>query len=165
MAAGVFAVVATAASAEISRREVMDAIGLLERDVTSEGAPDAAAVVMQFGEESDSVLVTIGPETMPWLEGANVDPSTSETERALLTAAYVAGNIKAQLQRHVALDDPYAGWQFALRAYRQLCGKNKNFNLPSLDRLARLEKEGKLKQLAEDLTRQERERNRKANTF
>jgi len=102
-------VVLTAAKAEpVSRREVLAAIAVLDRDVTSKEAVDAATVVARFGKESDAVLITVGAETLPWVQ---TDAPEGEAKvRALLMAAYFAGDIKSQLEKRRPADDPYRGW-------------------------------------------------------
>jgi len=55
-----------AARAEpVSRHEVLAAIAVLEKDVTSVDALKAATTVTRFGKESEAMLITVGPETLP----------------------------------------------------------------------------------------------------
>ena len=139
----------------VSRREVLAAIAVLERDVTSAEASRAAETVTRFGKESDAVVITIGDETMPWMQEQD-DISDREAEvRAMLTAAYVAGDIKAQLARHRAEDDPYSGWLAAIRAYGQIRRKDPDVVIPEIEQLIEKERDGTLKDDADDLRRQE----------
>jgi len=139
----------------VSRREVLAAIAVLERDVTSPEASRAAETVTRFGKESDAVVITIGDETMPWMQEQD-DISDREAEvRAMLTAAYVAGDIKAQLARHRAEDDPYSGWLAAIRAYGQIRRKDPDVVIPEIEQLIEKERDGTLKDDADDLRRQE----------
>ena len=97
-----------AARAEpVSRREVLAAIAVLEKDVTSVDALKAAATVTRFGKESEAVLITVGPETLPWVQADVPEPEAKV--RALLMAVYFAGNIKSQLEKRRPEDDPYRG--------------------------------------------------------
>jgi len=152
---------AVALTAEpVSRREVFDAIAVLEKDVTGDAAPEAAAKVARFGEESPAVLIVIGEETMPWLTDSA--PPAETAARAMLTAAYFAGNIKAQLEKRRSQDDPYAGWLFLIKAYRQIQKKQAQFVIPEVEAIAEQEKAGLLRQRADDIRRRDEERERRA---
>jgi len=146
----------TAAKAEpVTRREVLAAIAVLERDVTSSEAVGAAATVTQFGKESDAVLITLGAETLPWLQ--TDAPEAEARVRALLMAAYFAGDIKSQLEKRRALDDPYSGWLAAIKAYRQILKKQPDMVIQEMEDLIAKEKAGTLKSAAEKLRRQQDE--------
>lgn len=150
-------------AAEVSRKEVLEAVAVLEQDATSDAAVDAAARIMQFGEESDTVLIMVGEETMPWLgeEGSPADGAA----RAMLTAAYVAGNIKVQLRRRLAEDDPHAGWRFVIDVYRQLKKKDPNLVIGAAEYLVRQERDGTLEKSANALRQRDREGRRRADAF
>jgi hypothetical protein len=152
--------VAAFAAEAITRSQVLDAIAVLEKDVTAEAAPEAAAKVARFGEESPSVLIIIGDETMPWM--ADQAPAAEAAVRAMLTAAYFAGNIKAQLERRHAQDDPYAGWLFLFNAYKQMRKKQPALRIPEIEALQEQEKAGVLKKRADDIRRRDEERERQS---
>jgi hypothetical protein len=140
---------APARAEPVSRREVLAAIAVLERDVTSDEAIPAAETVTRFGQESDTVLITIGEDTLPWMQE---DVSESEARvRAMLMAAYFAGDIKAQLTRRRTEDDPYSGWLAAIRAYRQIRRKQPDVTVPEIEELIAMERAGTLKGAAEKL--------------
>ncbi len=144
----------------ISRQQVLAAIAVLDRDVTSDEAPQAAETVTRFGKESDAVLINIGEETMPWLQ-TDADTSDHEGEiRAMLTAAYFAGDIKAQLARRRAEDDPYSGWLAAIKAYSQIRRKDPGVVIPEIEQLIEKERDGTLKDEADDLRKQEQREQR-----
>lgn len=152
-----------AAKAEpVSRREVLAAITVLERDVTSAAAPKAAETVTRFGKESDAVMITLGPETLPWVqEGAN-EPEA--TVRAMLMAVYFAGDIKSQLAKRRAEDDPYSGWLAVIKAYRQIRRQQPELVIPEVEDLMKKDEAGTLRQEAEDLRqRQDQEEPRPTN--
>ena len=142
----------TAAKAEpVTRREVLAAIAVLQKDVTSPDAMAAAATVTRFGKDSDDVLITVGSETLPWVQ-ADV-PDAEVRVRALLMAAYFAGNIKSQLEKRQPVDDPYSGWLAAIKAYRQILRKQPDMVVPELEDLISKEEAGTLKAEAERLRR------------
>jgi hypothetical protein len=148
--------VLTAAKAEpVTRREVLAAIAILEKDVTGTEAVDAAAVVARFGKESDAVLITVGVETLPWVK---TDVSEPEAKvRALLMAAYFAGDIKSQLEKRRPADDPYRGWLAAIKAYRQILKKQPDMVIQEMEDLMAKEQAGTLKAAAEKLLKEQDE--------
>jgi hypothetical protein len=143
----------------VTRREVLAAIAVLEKDVTSSDALKAAETVTRFGKESETVLITIGTETMPWVQS---DPPESEVPvRVMLMAAYFAGDIKSQLQKRQPVDDPYSGWLATIAAYRQFRKKQPEMVIPEVEELIKKEQTGTLKQEAEDLRQQQEEEHRR----
>lgn len=143
----------------VTRREVLAAIAVLEKDVTSSDALKAAETVTRFGKESETVLITIGTETMPWVQS---DPPESEVPvRVMLMAAYFAGDIKSQLQKRQPVDDPYSGWLATITAYRQIRKKQPEMVIPEVEELIKKEQTGTLKQEAEDLRQQQEEEHRR----
>jgi hypothetical protein len=146
----------TAAQAEpVSRREVLAAIAVIEKDVTSADALKAAVTVTRFGKESEAVLITVGPETLPWVQPDA--PESEATVRAMLMAAYFAGDIKSQLERRRAEDDPYRGWLAVIKAYRQIRQKQPEVMIPEVEELVKKEQAGTLEHEAEELRQQQDE--------
>jgi hypothetical protein len=151
--------VARVTAEPVTRREVLAAIAVLEKDVTSSDALKAAETVTRFGKESETVLITIGTETMPWVQS---DPPESEVPvRVMLMAAYFAGDIKSQLQKRQPVDDPYSGWLATITAYRQIRKKQPEMVIPEVEELIKKEQTGTLKQEAEDLRQQQEEEHRR----
>jgi hypothetical protein len=144
---------AAARAADVSRREVLAAIAVLEQDVTGEAAAEAAVVVTRFGQESEAVLITVGPETLPWVVADA--PEREARIRAMLMAVYFAADIKSQLERRQAMDDPYRGWLAVIKAYREIRRKQPEIEIPEIEALIRKERAGTLKQDAEDLMKQQ----------
>jgi hypothetical protein len=149
------AVLTAAQAGPVTRREVLAAIAVLEKDVTSTEAVDAATVVARFGKESDAVLITVGAETLPWVQ---TDMPEAETKvRALLMAAYFAGDIKSQLEKRRPADDPYRGWLAAIKAYRQILKKQPDMVIQEMEDLIAKEQAGTLKATAEKLLKEQDE--------
>jgi hypothetical protein len=143
----------TARAEPVSRREVLAAIAVLEKDVTSADALKAAVTVTRFGKESEAVLITVGPETLPWVQ---MDvPGPEATIRAMLMAVYFAGDIKSQLEKRRAEDDPYRGWLAVIKAYRQIRQKQPEIVIPEIDELVKKEQAGTLEQEAKELRQQQ----------
>jgi hypothetical protein len=151
---GIFALstLATAAPATgPTKEEALAAISQLEHHLLSDSAVEAARTVVTFADKSDTVFVTIGEDTMPWSEEAWGLPNDVEAAlHSLLVAAFVAGNIQTQLQSGKAVDDPYSGWLFTLKAYEELKTKVK-LSSPSLDALMRMRERKTLKEHAQEI--------------
>lgn len=148
-----------AARAEpISRRDVLAAIAVLEKDVTSDAALKAAETVTRFGKESETVLLIIGEETLPWVQ--QNPPEDEVAARMMLMAVYFAGDIKSQLQKRRAEDDPYSGWLAAIKGYRLMRKKQPGLVIPEIEELIKKEQAGTLKQEAEDLRKQQEQEER-----
>lgn len=151
--------VVRATAEPVSRREVLAAIAVLEKDVTSPDALQAAETVTRFGKESETVLITVGTDTMPWVQ---LDPPEAEIPvRAMLMAAYFAGDIKSQLEKRKPVDDPYSGWLATIAAYRQIRKKQPEMVIPEIEELIKKDQAGALKQEAEDLRQQQQEEQRR----
>jgi|SRR5208283_1519272 len=151
----------TPAKAEpVTRREVLAAIAILDKDVTSTEAVSAAMIVTRFGKESDAVLINVGTETLPWVQ-TDV-PEAEARVRALLMAAYFAGDIKSQLERRRPVDDPYSGWMAAIKAYRQILHKQPDMVIPEIEDLIGKEKAGQLKADAERLRKEQENEQRES---
>ena len=143
----VFAGLSVAQAEPVSKREAREAIAVLEKSVLGANAAEAAATITRFADESEEVLIDVGPETMPWVQdSAGPDAKIRE----LLTAAYIAGNVKAQLAKRQPNDDPYNGWLF-VKAYREIRGKRSRITIPEVEELMAKERDGTLKKEAETL--------------
>ena len=73
----------------------------------------------------------------------------------MLMAVYFAADIKAQLEKHQAVDDPYKGWLAVIKAYRQIRKKQPDIEIDEVEELIRKEQAGTLKQEAEDLMKEQ----------
>jgi hypothetical protein len=134
-----------------SRHEVLVAISVLERNVSGQEAVDAAKTIVGYAQDSDEVLVDIGPGQLPWISEKWGLAKDQEMEcQSMLLAAFVAGNIKSQIKNSRAADDTYSGWVFAIDAYNRLRAKG-SFRSPSLEELARREADGTLLQHAKEI--------------
>jgi hypothetical protein len=134
-----------------SKQDVLDAIGVMEKGISGPGAIAAAKTIVIYAQVSDDVMVNIGEEQLPWIsEKWEMDDARLKSCQSLLMAAFVAGNIKSQLKTQKAEDDTYAGWLFAIDAYRRLRAHD-SFRSPAIEALAKMQSEGKLQQHAKEL--------------
>jgi hypothetical protein len=138
-----------------SKHEVLAAISVLERNVTGQDAIDAAKTIVVYAQDSEDVVVDIGPGQLPWVsEEWGLDKERELECQSMLLAAFVAGNVKSQIKNARAEDDTYSGWVFAIDAYNRLRTKGA-FQSPSIEKLSRMEADGTLLQHAKDVQRQE----------
>ena len=94
---------------------------------------------------------TSAPSSSPGLAstGASIR-RRSRPDHSLLLAAFVAGNVRAQLRAEKAEDDTYSGWIFAIDAYKRLRIQDP-FRSPSIENLRKMEEAGTLQQHAKDV--------------
>jgi hypothetical protein len=140
-----------------SKEQALQAISVLEKNLLSPQAADAAKTVVVYAQLSDDVMVDIGPEQLPWIsEEWGLDKDREASLHSLLVAAFVAGNVKPQIKNEKAEDDTYSGWLFAIETYRRLKSKD-NFRSPSIEALSKLQAEGKLLDHAREVHQDEEE--------
>jgi hypothetical protein len=134
-----------------SKDEALQAISVLERNVTSPEAALAAKTIVVYAQLSDDVMVDVGPEQLPWIsETWGLDKERESALQSILVAAFVAGNVKPQIKNDKAEDNTYSGWLFAIETYRRLRAKE-NFSSPSIDSLSKMQSEGKLLEHAREV--------------
>jgi hypothetical protein len=138
-----------------TRHDVLMAISVLERSVTGPEAVDAAKTIVLYAQDSDDVLVDIGPEQLPWVSEKWGLGKEQELEcQSMLLAAYVAGNIRSQIKNSRTEDDTYSGWVFAINAYNRLRAKGP-FRSQSIEELSRMEADGTLLRHAKEVQEKE----------
>jgi hypothetical protein len=128
-----------------TEQEVRAAIDAIEKDPLGAVEAGHAKTVMTFAEESPEVLIMLDRELLPtW--GDKKDPHA-----AVLNAAFVAGNVKAQLDAKKNKDDSYAGLQSLFKAYHAIQAKDNQYKVDAIDKLEAMDKEGKLKAKVEEI--------------
>jgi hypothetical protein len=130
-----------------SKKEALAAIVAVEADPFSDTGRDAAKVVVEFADESGEVAIALNSQVVPWAFEKAPRSDAREDVETVLVAVYIAGNVKAQIAAGRAKDDPYAGWLAVIRLYPKL-QKERKIAFPSIERLAALEDQGKLKEHA-----------------
>jgi hypothetical protein len=137
-----------------SPETILQLIGILVRDPISERGLAARAVILEFAEKSDTVLIEVSERAMPWA----ADDRVPQQARLVLTGAYVAGNVKSQLERKVNANDSMAGWKEVFRAYDILRKHAGGLRVPGVEKLLEEDKSGKLMERAVTLEGEGRER-------
>ena len=134
-----------------TKHEVLQAIAVMEKSVSSPEAVDAAKLIVVYAQVSDDVMVDIGPDQLPWVNEAwGLEKDRETALQSLLMAAFVAGNVKSQIRNDRAEDDTYSGWIFVIGAYNRLRQKE-HFSSPSIDSLLRMQSSGTLLQHAREV--------------
>src|SRR3990172_12924897 len=104
---------------EITAESALRAIKIFEDDPLSEQAKEAISTVIRFAETSDVVTITIASKYIPW-----IDDGKEYKNSHILLGAYIAGNLKAQLERRIKRNQPYDGILQVISAYKQLSKAN-----------------------------------------
>lgn len=140
-----------------SKQEVLDAITVMEKNISGPEAPGAAKIIVVFAQLSDDVMVDIGEDELPWLsEKWSLGKEQEQTCQSLLMAAFVAGNVKSQLKSEKAEDDTYSGWLFTIDTYRKLKARF-DFKSPAIEELSKMQAEGKLLDHAKEVQSSEQQ--------
>ena len=128
-----------------TEQEVRAAIDAIEKDPLAAAKTEHLKTVMTFAEGSPDVMILLDREVIPtW--GNTTDPHAP-----LLNAAFVAGNVKSQLDSKKNKDDSYAGLQSLFKAYHAIQAGEKDYKVDAIDKLEALDKEGKLKEKVEQV--------------
>ncbi len=134
----------------LTKEAALRAIDNFIADPTGERALAAMAAFTRFGQISKEVTIEISPEVTPWI----VDKSDPQAVvRSRLVAAYIAGNMRAQLQRGVAQDDPLAGWLQTIETYKRMQAANKELKIPEIESLISEQRAGALQARAQNMTK------------
>lgn len=136
------------AAKTVSRDTALSAIDTFQKDPSSKEGIAAMKTFMAFAKSSDAVKIYLSKDLVPWLKGQDAEDADT---RSLLLAAYVAGNIKSQLNKGISADDPYAGWIQVIQTYDQLHMINPTVKLPEIDKLKEKEKNGSLHAYADEM--------------
>ena len=109
-----------------------------------------ARMIMRFAEESEDVLIAPFQEMF----GGWVKRPPKYPQADVLFTAWVAGNVREQLDKNVNRDEGYAGWQALFKVYDQLQKTDKDLKIPEIEEMRQLDKDGKLKARVEELQKQ-----------
>lgn len=123
----------------ITEKMVRAAIADFRKDPRGAMERGGAAKIIQFVNDSPTVLVSIGKKAVPWL-----GEKTDQERSSLLLTGFVAGNLQSQLNRKVKSDDSLAGVRQEIATYRQLQATDPEFRVDEIEKLIGLEAEGKL---------------------
>ena len=125
-------------------------IGLIDKFLTRPLNEDLRAELIDSARSRADVDMTVAANLMPW---TCYSDSSKQVEGfdMLLSAAYVAGNMKVQLVNGTKGDAPEAGLQAVIEVYDRLRAKIRNYFVPEVDDWKRRQKLGQLGLLADSL--------------
>jgi hypothetical protein len=130
----------------VTHDAVLKEILIFSRAPLTEDGRGAAAVIVRFAQESEHVTITLSSAVTPWI-GGKQEYKYSE----ILLAAYIAGNLKSQLERGKNEDDPHAGLVQVFKTYAQLKEADGKFKVPEIDKLMELHSENKLEEYLKNI--------------
>ncbi len=124
----------------IDKETVRKAITIFRQTPANQQGSMVRPIILRFAVESPEVQIVVPPLILPWIEGGK---ARSEAKAALLTA-YVAGDVRAQLDQRKMKDDPVAGTEQVISTYRQLQKTEPQLKINEVEKLIDLHKQGKL---------------------
>jgi len=137
----------------VTKEQVLAAIAMLETNAASNDGLLASYEIVQFAQKSDLVSVRLTPGTIPWANSKGLEGK--DAVNRILMGAYVGGEVRAQLQAHNTIDNPYEGWVLVINTYRQMQKKKPEIVVPEVDALAEKQDKGELKSYAAEITNKE----------
>jgi hypothetical protein len=99
--------------------------------------------IIDSAEKSPYVKITISAGVAPWM-CEMPRGKMGNAIQSLLLGAFVAGNMRAQLDSAAKGDHPVAGVQAALDTYEQMKGRVVDLSLPTMERWLELRRAGAL---------------------
>ena len=87
-------------------------------------------IIMAYALESSDVQMSIGPKECPW-----VTEKPESDWQSVLLAAYIAGNVEAQLKAGKPGDQPGAGLTQVSEVYAKIRAKDPKYRSPGLEKL------------------------------
>lgn len=132
---------APATDGKIDKAQFMAAV---ERFMDKPAVGADAATIAKFAEESEDCLVGVSPNVLNWRQH-----NPPYKQNPVLLTAFLAGNVKAQLDSGKNADDPYSGLLATIKVYEKLRAADASIKIPEIDEMIALEKKGELKAWAE----------------
>lgn len=126
-------------------KEVRAAIEAIERNPLAAAEAGHINTLMSFAQESPDVTILVDPELTAFAQ------NQQDKHAPLLLAAFIAGNVKGQLNSKTNRDDSYSGLQTVFKVYHSIQASQKDYKVPSIDDLEALDKQGKLKAKVEEV--------------
>ena len=131
---------ADAPDVKVTKDEVLKAIASFRRDPSGAKESGVAQTIFNFADQSPDVHIALGERDTPW-SGDKLDEKYS----ALLLTAFLAGEVRSQLEAHAAKDDPMAGALQVIDTYQLLKKADAKFRSPGVEQWIVLQSQGKLR--------------------
>ena len=116
---------------------ILRAIALMEIDPGKVELRPAQGLILQYANSSTNITVTMDPGFFPWMS-RNPKPRNAH----ILLAAYVAGNIRPQIENQTNRNHPIEGMLFMCNAYKQLRKRLQVDRIPELERWKKMDRKG-----------------------
>ena len=116
---------------------VLKAIAMFAADPGGTNAAGAMAIIVNFVEASTNVEVGICAELQPWM-----CRKPAIKKGGTLLAAFIAGNIRPQLEKHVNQDHPAEGVVLMCEVYKTLRQRGLIQAVPELEQWSKLDRAG-----------------------
>lgn len=130
----------SSADAKTLNHNIRKVIVLFRQDPRAARKNMVCALIAKYAETSRDVEIVVSQKRMPWMHG---DGSITDVE-LILTTAYLAGDIEAQLSAGKTKDDPVQATGQVIAIYRQLQSTDRKLNLLAVEKLADLQRQRKL---------------------
>lgn len=128
----------------MSDAQAMRQIKILLAEPESKAGQAAGLKVILFAAKSTKYYVDISQAYLPWVKERSL-PQGSQ----VLTAAFIAGNIREQIRKQSSSPEPYAGVQAALRVYEKMRSSDSSFRIEQAERFLELERSGSLRKMVD----------------
>lgn len=126
----------------IGKQGARRAVDVLRLEPNSQRGREAAALVMKFAETNPDVEVTISEKALPWLK---TKTGLQQRHISTLVAAYVAGNIRTQIDRDKKADDPASGVEQVIETYQLLQLEEPGLKNPEIEKFIDMKRAGQLR--------------------
>ena len=134
--------VSVANSGQITNDDALKSIAIFDKSPLNEDGKQAASIILRFASESEEVTIALSAAILPWIK--NKDKNTSQFNTILLSA-YIAGNVKSQLLKKTASDDPFGGYVQVLKTYDQIQQAHPDFKIEEIEEFEKHQQNGTLK--------------------
>ncbi len=106
----------------------------------SESAREAGAQIIEFAGKSPDYHIELKVGYMPWVKDRGL-PQGSQ----ILLAAFVAGNLREQMQKNSSRPEPYAGVMAALEVYEKMKRDDADFRIAPAETFLAMRRQGTLR--------------------
>jgi hypothetical protein len=137
---GLTVLVGPLAAASLSDAQALRQIDILLTQPETAAGRKAGLKVLRFAAASPNYHVDLSLAYLPWANERRL-PQGSQ----ILTAAFVAGNVREQIRKQSSIPEPYAGVQAALRVYEKMRRTDPSFRIAQAERMLAQERSGALR--------------------
>jgi len=141
-----FAPPAQAQEPTLNALTVTESIITLQNDPLSPEGVAAAGLILAYSEVAEEIEVDIFRPALPWL---GTDPDGFPPYTEVLLAAYLAGDIQAQLAAGQKGAQVLPAVRMLLKVYQKIRAEDSDFQLPVMETMLDAERKGTLAQLIE----------------